>query len=324
LQNGQRLLTSTFRNDGQPGFLLDPTRGVTGADVIEGRVPLPPQFLAVFAHDYELPTTSTTMVGFQKQVGAVVAVDADLVYVRGWNMGSGRDPNLFYDPVTGYNKHPTLVGRPRPDVGGMFLYESHGRSDSLKLASSFTRRYQDNFQAGLTYTLVFFSRDTGIGFQGSSGWVDNHFDLDLSEQFGRAVDYQRHTLRMNGIYRLPWDLTLAAAYFLGSGNYFQSLTGLNPFGSNAGQRLRLDGSVIPVRDLKGKALHKLDVRVSKEVRLAGSVRVAGTAEVFNLLNHANYGGYNVVEGLANYRQPTRHLGTMYMPRSAQLGVRLSF
>jgi hypothetical protein len=46
--------------------------------------------------------------------------------------------------------------------------------------------------------------------------------------------------------------------------------------------------------------------------------------VFNLLNHANYGGYNVVEGLANYGQPTRHLGTMYMPRSAQFGVRLSF
>jgi hypothetical protein len=66
------------------------------------------------------------------------------------------------------------------------------------------------------------------------------------------------------------------------------------------------------------------VRLSKEVPLAGSVRVAGTAEVFNLLNHANYGGYNVVEGLANYGQPTRNLGTMYMPRSGQLGVRLSF
>ena len=127
---------------------------------------------------------------------------------------------------------------------------------------------------------MFFSRDTGIGVQGSSGWIDNHFDLDLSDQFGRAEDYQRHTLRMNGIYRLPWDVTLAGAYYFGSGNYFQSLTGLNPFGSNAGQRLRLDGSVIPVRDLKGTALSKLDVRVSKEIRLAGSVKVAGTAEVF--------------------------------------------
>jgi hypothetical protein len=324
LQNGQRMLSGTFPNDGQPGFVVNPTRGVTSQDVVDGRIPLPPQNLEVFARDYQLPTMSTTMVGFQKQVGAVMAVDADLVYDRGWNMGSGRDPNLFYDPQTGYNKHPTQFGRPRPDIGNMFLYESRGRSDSLKLASSFSRRYHDNFQAGLTYSLTFFSRDTGIGDQGFGGWVDNHFDLDLRGQFGRAVDYQRHTLRMNGVYRLPWDLTLAGAYFFGSGNYFQSLTGLNPFGSNAGQRLRPDGSVIPVRDLKGNALSKLDVRVSKSVRLAGSVRVAGTAEAFNLLNHANYGGYNVVEGTVNYRQPTRHLGTMYMPRSGQLGVRLSF
>ncbi len=324
LQNGQRMLSGIFPNDGQPGFVLNPMRGVTSEDVVEDRVPLPPQNLQVFARDYQLPTTSTTMVGFQKQVGAVMAVDADLEYGRGWNMGSGRDPNLFYDPATGYNKNPAQFGRPRPDVGNMFLYESHGRSDSLKLASSFSRRFHDHFQAGLTYTLMFFSRDTGIGDQGFGGWIDNHFDLGLNGQFGRAVDYQRHTLRMNGIYRLSWDLRVAAVYFFGSGNYFQSLTGLNPFGSNAGQRLRPDGSVIPVRDFKGKPLSKLDVRVSKEVRLAGSVKAAGTIEVFNLLNHANYGGYNVVEGLANYGQPTQHLGTMYMPRSGQLGVRLSF
>ena len=250
-----------------------------------------------------MPTTMTAMLGVQKQVGAVMAVDADLVYDRGWNMGSGRDPNLFYDPVTGYNLHPTQVGRPRPDVGRMFLYESRGRSEQLKLASSFTRRYHNNFQFGLTYTLVFFSDDTGVGNQGYAGWIDNHFDLDLSEQFGRAVDYQRHTLRMNGVYRLPWDISLAGAYFFGSGNYYQSLTGRNPFGSNAGQRLRLDGSIIPVRDLKGDPLHKLDIRLSKDVPLGGSARVSVTAELFNVLNHANFGGYNGVEGRANYGLP---------------------
>jgi hypothetical protein len=324
LQNGQRLLNSTFGNDGQPGFALDPTRGVTNDDVVEGRVPLPPQALRVFAHDYELPTISTTMIGFQQQVGAVMGFDVDLVYERGWNLGSGRDPNLFYDPVTGYNLHPTGVGRPRPDVGSITLYESHGRSEKLQLASSFTRRYRENFQAGLTYTLMFFGRDTGVGAQGYYGVVDNHFDRTLDDQFGRSIDFQRHTLRMNGLYRLPADITLAGSYFYGSGNYFQSITGLNPFGSGAGSRLRADGSIIPVRDLKGKQLHRLDVRVSKEVRLGGSVRVAGMAEVFNLLNHENFGSYNLVEGRANYRKPTQNLGTAYQARSGQLGVRLSF
>ena len=324
LQNGQRLLNSTFRNDGQPGFVLDPTRGVTNDDVVEGRVPLPPQALRVFAHDYEVPMLSTSMIGFQQQVGSVMAFDADLVYERGSHLGSNRDPNLLYDPVTGYNRHPTQVGRPRPDVGVITLYDSRGRSERLQLATAFTRRYKDNFQAGVTYTLMFFGNDTGVGVQGYGGVIDNHFDMDLSDQFGRASDFQRHTLRMNALYRLPWEITLAGSYFFGSGNYYQSVTGLNPYGSNAGTRQRRDGSIIPVRDFKGDPLHKVDLRVSKEVRLGGNVKLAGTAEVFNLLNHANYGAYNTIEGRSNYGLPVQNLGAAYQSRSGQLGVRLSF
>src|SRR5258708_26248935 len=130
------MLSGRFPNDGQPGFALNPTRGVASQDVVDGRIPLPPQNLEVFARDYQLPTMSTMMVGFQKQVGTVMAVDADLVYDRGWNMGSGRDPNLFYDPHTAYNKHPTQFAHPRPAVVHMFLYERRVRSDNLKLASS--------------------------------------------------------------------------------------------------------------------------------------------------------------------------------------------
>jgi len=324
LQNGQRLLNSTFRNDGLPGFALDPTRGVTNDQVVQGRVPLPPQALRVFADDYEMPMLTTTMIGFQRQLGPLLAIDSDLTYERGSHLGNQRDPNLFFDPVTGYNKHPTVIGRPRTDVGSITLYETVGRSERLQLATALTRRYQNNFQGAITYTLMFIGKDTGIGGQGYGGVVDNHFDRDLSDQFGRAIDFQRHTLRMNGLYRLPKDFSLAASYFFGSGNYFQSITGLNPFGSGAGSRLRTDGTVIPVRDLKGLPLHRLDVRVSKEVRVGGSFKVSGTAEVFNVLNHKNYGQYNVIEGRSNYAKPTQNLGTAYQGRSGQLGVRLSF
>jgi hypothetical protein len=322
LQNGQRMLSSQFVNDGRPGWLLNPTRGVTNEDVVEGRVPLPPQNINLYAHDYELPTISTTILGFQRQVGPIMAVDADLVYERGWNLGSQRNSNLFFDPVTGYNLHPTRVGRPRPDFGNISPYQSNGRSDRLNLATSFTRRYRNNFQLGLTYTLMFFGRDTGVGSQGYGGSGDNPFDLD--DSFGRSVDFQRHTLRMNALYRLPWDLTVSWAYFFGSGNYFQSTTGLNPFGSGAGSRLRPDGSKIPVRDFKGDALHKLDVRLAKELRFPRDVKLSGIVEVFNLLNHANYGSYTTVEGRDNYGRPTQNIGTAYVPRSGQLGLRLSF
>ena len=328
LQNGQRLLNSTFRNTGQADFVRNPTGGVTNDDVVNGRVPLPAQSLRVFGWDsgerYEMPTILTSSIGFQQQVGSVMSFDADLVYDRGKNLGSTRDPNLSYDKATGYNVHPTVVGRPRGDVGVITLYESRGRSERLQLATGLTRRYKNSWQGGLTYTLMFFGDDTGVGDQGYGGIVDNHFDMDLSQQFGRAVDFQRNTLRANGLYRGKWDITYAASYFFGSGNYAQSITGRNPFGSGAGSRLRLDGSMIAVRDFKQAPLHRLDMRMSKDVRLGGSVRVALSAELFNLLDHANFGAYNTIEGRSNYGIPVQNIGTAYQARSGQLGVRLSF
>ena len=37
LYNGQTVIANTYTNDGKPGFVLDPTRGVTAAQVLSGR-----------------------------------------------------------------------------------------------------------------------------------------------------------------------------------------------------------------------------------------------------------------------------------------------
>ena len=44
--NTSRILTNSFANDGQPGFLANPTRGVTPAQILAGAVPLVLAFLA--------------------------------------------------------------------------------------------------------------------------------------------------------------------------------------------------------------------------------------------------------------------------------------
>ena len=43
-----------------------------------------------------------------------MAVDADLVYKRGYHFETQNDPNLFYDPATGLSKNPLHV-RPAAD-----------------------------------------------------------------------------------------------------------------------------------------------------------------------------------------------------------------
>jgi len=51
------------------------------------------------------------------------------------------------------------------------------------------------------------------------------------------------------------------------------------------------GDVIPRNALEGLPVHKVDLRLTKEIRLAGTAKISLMAEVFNLFNHLNYTGY---------------------------------
>ena len=115
------MVVASFKNDGLPGFIEDPTRGVTAADVLSGRVALPPQSPSVIAQGYQMPYTWQSMLGFQKQMNDVMGFDADLVYQRGYDEDTQVDPNVFYDPATGFPKNPSVYGRPNPAYGPINL-----------------------------------------------------------------------------------------------------------------------------------------------------------------------------------------------------------
>jgi hypothetical protein len=326
LWNGQRVITNTWANDGRPGFVQDPQRGVTTEDIVTGKATVLPQELYVFAHDYQLPRTLQVAAGMQKGLSDSLSVDADLMWSKSDYLGSLMDPNLFYDPTTGYNRNPAVFGRPAPQYGRIRQYNSDGYAEDLLLATSITRRFRGGWQANATYTLMFYRNDTAPGSGGYSGSPENYFDLDLSDTYGRGADFQRHTLRLNTIYQAKWGITLSGAYFYGSGNYYQEVNGLQPFGvpQGIGQRLRPDGTLIPRNNLKQDPLHKVDMRVTKEFRLVGNVKIQGIAEVFNLLNHANFGSYQGNSRAVNFRQPVQNPATAYTPRSGQLAFRLTF
>ena len=72
--NGERILVNSFPNDGQPGFIQDPTRGVTADMILSGQVPLPAQSPRVIASDYKMPYTWQSTIGFQTQFGTRLGV----------------------------------------------------------------------------------------------------------------------------------------------------------------------------------------------------------------------------------------------------------
>jgi hypothetical protein len=77
--------------------------------------------------------------------------------------------------------------------------------------------------------------------------------------------------------------------------------------------------------LVGKPIHRVDMRIQKRINLGGRRNLEGMVEVFNILNHQNYGSYTTTfSNAANYGKPAFNSATAYLPRILQLGVHFTF
>jgi Carboxypeptidase regulatory-like domain len=336
-----RAVAASLLPDG-PGFMENPTRGVKADDYLNGRVPIPRQAARVISPVFKMPYTWQSSIGFQKQLGPLMGVEADLVHWKWYNDTRTRDVNLFFDPVTGYNRNPAQ-GRPNVAYDQVNWFESTGTQDDLALATGFTRRFNKGFQAGATYTLLFYKREDGdIGYV--NGTANNQFD-SLGGEWSRATDFQRNTVRLHSTFQLPHAITTSVVFFYGSGAYNLTTIATAPFGKPGNNRLnigapitipdavrdRFEGpavigtnQVVPRNALRGFPLHKVDLRVSKRFTLHGNSAVTGLAEVFNLFNQKNYGNYTGQVDSTRFGQPAASSGNAYVPRSGQLGFRVEF
>jgi hypothetical protein len=316
--NGQRVIFNSYANDNLPGFIADPTRGVTAEDILSGRVPLAPQSLSVLDHNIQTPYSWQSMLGFQRRITDVMGVEADLVYKRGYHYETQNDPNYFYDPVTGLAKNPSVFGRPRPDYGPFRLIGTDASSEYLALVTAANRRYRNRYQYGVTYTLMFFDNGSGVGGAGYGNTYINPFDINYN--WSRSGSFQRHTLRANTIINLPYSLSLAAIFQYGSGTYSSISSGFNLQGGPGSNRFRRDGTFIPQNTFKNDDVQSLDMRLSKELRVWRGVRLTGMLEVFNLYNDTRW-SYNLLETSPNFMQINGSNGN---PRTMQLAFRASF
>ena len=156
---------------------------------------------------------------------------------------------------------------------------------------------------------------------------------------------------------MPWGLSTSVSYFYGSGSRYSASIASTPYGKPGTNRLNLltsgaaapaivipaaiadrfdgpstiaSGAVIPRNALEGLPLHKVDLRLTKDVKVAGSLKVSFIGEVYNLFNRENYGSYNTSLSATNaaqtavFGQPTQNLGNAYVPREGQLACRISF
>jgi len=348
------LITATFPNDGRTNFITNPTNGVPPEAFLNGTAPLPAQSPRVIVDTFRNPYTWQSSIGFQKQINSVTGVEADLTHYNEYNDTRSIDANLFYSPATGYNGLVS-AGRPNPAYGQVLAFTADGRKDLTQISTGITRRLQKKFQAGLTYTVMLAMHDDGtLGYTAPT--ANNPFNY-LAGEYATSTDFQRNTIRAWTLYQLPFGLSTSVSYFYGSGNRFNATIAATPYGKSGNNRLNLTntggaaativipaaigdrfdgpstiatGVVIPRNGLEGLPLHKVDVRLTKDIRLGGRFKASLIGEVFNLFNHANYGSYNTSLSATNaattalFGTPVQNTGNAYVARTGQLAFRLGF
>jgi hypothetical protein len=343
-----RMITASFSNDGKPGFITDPTRGVSSYD--QAKAAAPPQAGRIFSPEFRNPYTWQSSVGFQTQLNTVTAVEADLVHYNEYRDLRTVDPNLFFDPSTGYNRNPAQ-GRPNPSWGQIVYFLSTGRQDYTALSTALTRRLQHRVQGGVTYTLMLAMHDDGTPSLTNPS-ANNQFNY-LDGEYATSTAFQRNTMRGWALFQLPWRLSISGSYAYGSGTRYNATIATAPYGKPGANRLNLtatgaatnaitipaamldrwggpaainSGDVIPRNALSGTTYSKLDLRVTKDVVLGGRLKASLMAEVYNLFNHANYTGFNTqlsatsAATTARFGQPS----AADIARQGQLAFRLTF
>jgi hypothetical protein len=321
--------------DGRPNFASNPFNGPepTYQQIIQGGlvreiiagelVPPPP--------NAKIPYTWQTSIGIQQQVGTAMAYQVDYAYSGGRQQESIYNVNLTYDPVTGTNyPFEDVSRRPVRTWGDVEMNSLTGRTNYHALQTGFTKRLSHRWQASATYLLSGLWSATGKPNSLINGvLVPVPFPVapDLGGEYGLAATDQRHRAVFNGIWQVGYGVQLSGLYFFGSGQRFATVSGCGDCrdsGGNGEDRLRADGTIVPLNNLVGKPLHRVDVRLQRRFQLTPRVAIDGIVEVFNVFNHANYGNYVTDESASNYAAPDANSAVAYQPRIMQLGFRVAF
>jgi carboxypeptidase family protein/TonB-dependent receptor-like protein len=305
--------------------------------------------------------------GYAHQLGAKMMVSADYTHIEGmheWRpleinpictaqgpsfQGECRSPG-FPGPEAAIGRRilstatDAVFGDPNL-IGPTEIVFSNNRSRYDELALVFQRRGTEaSFQASYILSGAYgYGAQVGGMFVNGSSYVPEKASAtggcwNCEKEWGPGFSDERHRLTLYGVLQLPFGIETAPTFTVASGRPYQQYRATNPNGFGS-LRCYVDNCLTPgptgeevgVHAARGQTLVNFNMRTSRAFKVQ-SHEVKFFAELFNILNRANFGqnyGTNAFAP-ATFNKPIDYMGgpgsSSSIPNSfqVQLGARYSF
>jgi hypothetical protein len=286
--------------------------------------------LTTMDRDLQNAVSRQAGVEIERQIRSSMVIGIGYQYTRGRQLLMSINQNVPSCVAAGSNNGC----RPYPEYGNNNRYSSAGSSSYHGMHVSLTQRPGRWGHYRVSYTLSSARNNVGEFFFSSP--ID---PFDLSKDWGRSDNDQRHRLVLSGTAQSPttpagngwetltrnWQLSgLLQAY---SALPFNITSGVTTIQGTAGRPV-VNGQFIERNAGEGNDFFSLGLRVSRTFHLTSRIGLEALAEAFNVTNRENVLTRNTNFGSGSYPDnPSPTFGqptAVGEPRSFQLGARLRF
>ena len=174
-----------------------------------------PQSVRIVSPELKTPYTIQTALSVEQQLPFNTTVSATFIHAQTRRLFRSRNINA-----------PTGGGRPIPDGGNIFQYESTGRFTQNQMVFNFRSNFIDGVSIYSNYALNKAKSDT----DGAGSFPANSYDL--RSEYGDAALDIRHRFVIGGNFEAPWGIDFNPFISFRSGVPFNITTGRDDNGDS--------------------------------------------------------------------------------------------
>jgi hypothetical protein len=297
------LIVSPFTSNGEAQLQLTFTPTSPGAPTFPNNLAAPPAGVAVprsnvniFDPDYQNPRTAQVTVGLEREVVRDLTLSADFTYATMRNLQRLFDINIA--PASERAADGRLVYRnPRPNPNFNLIDRAESTAKGMYNALTLSARKRWNgggtwYNRGLQFQIFYTNARSKDDDSNERKFQDIFYQdwQNLDAEYVWSNNDIRHNLVTNATWALAGDVQVGAILTARSGAPYSRLSSVdlnNDGAPNANDRQFINGVDTGRNSFRQPNYSRLDLRISKSIRLGGEQALELAADVFNALNAEN-------------------------------------